>query len=119
MHMDKRIAGLLGAVAAVGALSAAQASTTPNASDALKVNSYADLLEPIPNAASILQALDEQTPATSADAKVQLAQFYHHHHHHHHGFFGLGIVPSPYRYYHHHHHHHHNHWYYRRYYRPY
>ncbi|MBV9456128.1 MAG: hypothetical protein JO141_01240, partial [Bradyrhizobium sp.] len=65
--MDKRIAGLLGAVAAVGALGSAQAAPAPNPTDVLKANSYADLLEPIPDAAKVLQALDEQAPAKSAE----------------------------------------------------
>src|SRR5207237_657283 len=78
--MDKKIAGLLGAVAAVGALGTAQASAAPAPSDVLKANSYADLLEPIPNAAKVLQALDEQAPPET-EPKVQLAQWYHHHHH--------------------------------------
>ena len=128
--MDKKIAGLLGAVAAVGALGTAQASAAPAPSDVLKANSYADLLEPIPNAAKVLQALDEQAPP-EAKPKVQLAQWYHHHHHHHHhhhgywrcyGYgpgYGYGYGPRVYvvprRYYHHHHHHHHHHWYYDRY----
>jgi G3E family GTPase len=121
--MDKKIAGLLGAVAAVGTLNSAQASPTPasNPSEALRANSYAELLEPIPNAAKILQALDEQAPTKSADeGNVKLAQWYHHHHHHHHHhhWWGYGprviVVPPRRRYYHHHHHHHHHHhWYYR------
>ena len=82
--MEKKIAGVLGAVAALGAVSAAQAATAPTPSDVLKANSYAELLEPIPNAAATLRAVDEQAPSKSADANVQLAQYYHHHHHHHH-----------------------------------
>ena len=81
--MDKKIAGLLGAAAALGTLNAAQAAPAPAPSDVLRANSFADLLEPIPNAASLLQAIDESAPAPSADGNVQLAQFYHHHHHHH------------------------------------
>ncbi|UFZ01636.1 hypothetical protein LQG66_20155 [Bradyrhizobium ontarionense] len=125
--MDKKIAGLLGAVAAVGALGTAQASAAPAPTEVLKATSYADLLEPIPNAAKVLQALDEQAQP-SAEPTVQLAQFYHHHHHHHHHHHGYGrgygygygygprvyVVP-PRRYYHHHHHHHHHHWRYDRY----
>ena len=79
--MDKKIAGLLGAAAALGTLNAAQAAPTPAPapSDMLRANSFADLLEPIPNAASLLQAIDESAPAQSADGNVQLAQYYHHH----------------------------------------
>ena len=58
--MEKKIAGLLGAVAALGTLNAAQASQAPapDPSDTLKVNSYAELLEPIPNALAVLRAVD-------------------------------------------------------------
>jgi hypothetical protein len=112
--MDKKIAGLLGAVAALGSLNAAQATPAPAPAEVLQANSYADLLEPIPNAGRVLQALDEQAPLQSADADVKVAQFYrhhHHHHHHHHGYFRRGpiVVVVPHRrHYHHHHHHHHS-----------
>jgi hypothetical protein len=125
--MEKKIAGLLGAVATLGAFNAAQAAPSPVPTDVMRANSFADLLEPIPNASSLLQAIDESTPAQSADENVQPAQYYHHHHHHHHHSFyrrdydeGYGprviVVPPRYRYYrhHHHHHHHHHHSFYRR-----
>jgi hypothetical protein len=119
--MEKKIAGLLGAVAALGTLAGAQAAVP---SDVLKANSYADLLEPIPNAARTLQALEEQAPAKPGEANVQVAQFYYHHHHHHHhhgywhhhhhhGYWRGGVVVVPRRRYHHHHHHHHHSSYYR------
>jgi hypothetical protein len=131
-YMEKKIAGLLGAVAALGTLNAAEASPAPapNPSDALRANSYAELLEPIPNAAKVLRALDEQAPAKSTEENVKVAQWYHHHHHHHHhhhgywrGYgYGYGdygprvyVVPPRRFYHHHHHHHHHHHWYYDRY----
>jgi hypothetical protein len=126
--MEKKIAGLLGAVATLGAFNAAEAAPTPAPapSDVLRANSFAELLRPIPNAASLLQAIDESAPVPSADGNVQLAQFYHHHHHHHHhsqyrGYYGYDegprviVVPRRYRH-HHHHHHHHHHSFYRRYY---
>ena len=74
--MEKKIAGLLGAMATLGAFSAAQAAPmpTPAPSDILKANSFADLLDPIPNAVAVLQAVDESGPAASADENVQLAQ---------------------------------------------
>jgi len=116
--MEKKIAGLLGAMATLGALNAAQAAPIPSPAptDVLRANSFADLLEPIPNAAALLQAVDESAPVPSADENVQLAQYYyhhhHHHHHHHHGFYPryarVVIVPPRYRRYHHHHHHHHH-----------
>jgi hypothetical protein len=90
--MQKAMTGLLGAVAALGALGAAQAAPTPNPEASLKVSSFAELLEPIPDAAVRLKAMDE---AQSSEGTVQLA--YHHHHHHHRYF----------RRHHHHHHHHH------------
>lgn len=122
--MDKKIAGLLGAVAALGTLGSAQATpqATPAPSDVLQANSYADLLEPIQNAGALLQAIDEATPP-KADGELQVAQFYHHHHHHHHhhSFYRrryydapVVVVPRYRRYYHHHHHHHHHHSFYRR-----
>jgi hypothetical protein len=126
--MEKKIAGLLGAVATLGAFNAAEAAPTPAPapSDVLRANSFAELLQPIPNAASLLQAIDESAPVPSADENVQLAQFYRHHHHHHHhsqyrGYYGYDegprviVVPRRYRH-HHHHHHHHHHSFYRRYY---
>jgi hypothetical protein len=107
--MDKMIAGLLGAVAAASTLGSAQAAPTPNPTDTLRANSFAELLEPIPNAAMLLQAVDEQS-APSADGNIQLAQFYHHHHHHHHHAYRrfaprIIVVPRHRRYHHHHHHH--------------
>jgi hypothetical protein len=54
--MDKKIAGLLGAVAAVTTMTGAQAATqTP----ALQAASYADLLMPVPNATEALIAHDQ------------------------------------------------------------
>jgi hypothetical protein len=125
-HMEKKIAGLLGAMATLGAFGAAEAAPAPGPAptDVLRANSFADLLEPIPNAAALLQAVDESRPAPSADENVQLAQFYHHHHHHHHhhhsqyrrGYdeYAPRVVIVPRRYRHHHHHHHHHHSFYRR-----
>jgi hypothetical protein len=111
--MDKKIAGLLGAVAAVSTMGTAQAAPTPNPTETLRANSFAELLEPIPNAAALLQAVDEQPQAETSDGNVQLAQ-YHHHHHHHHAYrrYVPRIIVVP-RHRHHHHHHHHHH--YRRY----
>jgi hypothetical protein len=118
--MDKKLAGLLGAVATLGAMHAAQAGTS-SPTDVLQVNSFAELLQPIPNAAAQLKALDEHQASQPAEAKVELAQYYvpyyhhhHHHHHHHHAFYpryyggDVVVVPRYRRYYHHHHHHHHH-----------
>jgi hypothetical protein len=55
--------------------------------------SYAELLEPVPDATAALLA-DELSRTRQRKASVQLAQYHHHHHHHH--------------FYRHHHHHHHS-----------
>jgi hypothetical protein len=120
--MDKKIAGLLGAVATLGTFGSAQATPATTPDDVLRANSYAELLQPIPNAVALLQAIDEAAPPAKASENVQLAQFYyhhHHHHHHHHAFYPryryydydapVVVVPRYRRYYHHHHHHHHHH----------
>jgi hypothetical protein len=114
--MEKKIAGLLGAMATLGAFNAAQAAPAPAPTDVLRANSFADLLEPIPNAAALLQAVDESAPAQSADENVQLAQLYypHHHHHHHHAwrrYYAPPVVVLPPRIRRHHHHHHHHSYY--------
>lgn len=115
--MEKKIAGLIGAMVTFGAFTAAEAApmAPPAPSEILKANSFADLLEPIPNAVALLQVVDEAGPMSSADENVQLVQFYHHHHHHHHHHSQyrryaprIVVVPPRYRRYHHHHHHHHS-----------
>jgi hypothetical protein len=103
--MEKRVAGLLGAVAAIGTLTTAQAAPAPaiEPANVLQANSYADLLQPIPNAAATLKVIDEGAPVASAEPGMQLAQMHHHHHHHHH----RTIIMRRHRHHHHHHHHHH------------
>jgi hypothetical protein len=110
--MDKKIVGLVAAVSGLGAFGAAQASTP--AADVERVmnpQSFAELLEPIPNATALLQAAGEVKATAPDSANIQVAWWHHHHHHHwywhhhhHHNW-----------YWHHHHHHwwwhHHHHWY--------
>lgn len=115
--MYKKIVGLIGAVTAFVAPHAAKAFTgTPNSAEVLQVQSYADLLNPIPNAAEVLRTLD--AAPSNAPARIEKTQYYHHHHHHHHhhhNWWGWGAPPwgyRPYYYHHHHHHHHHHHNYY-------
>lgn len=94
--MNKSIVGLLGGVAALVSLNGAQAAT-PREPGALNVRSYAELLEPIPNAVSLLVA-DDAARARYRPAGVQIAQYHHHHHHHHHQFGGFGfggIIGGP------------------------
>ena len=99
--MDKKIAGLLGAVAALGTMGAAQAAA-PAQADTMQVNSYADLLTPVPNAMQALVADDAARASQSAnDVKTAqiTVQVGHHHHHHHHR---RAIIIKK-------HHHHHSH----------
>lgn len=81
--MDKKIAGLLGAAAALTAMSAAQAAPVEPAT-LRQPTSYKDLLEPIPNALAALKADDTMRAEASPAAKLELVQYHHHHHHHHH-----------------------------------
>jgi len=101
--MDKKIAGLLGAVAAVTTVTSAQA--TPQL-PALQASSYADLLMPVPNATEALIAHDQllaQSPAAKRSEGVKVAEEHHHHHHH------VIVIKRHRRHYRHHHHHHHHH----------
>jgi hypothetical protein len=115
--MEKKIAGLLGAVAGLATMSGAQAAipAASQAAEALHASSYADLLAPVANPVETLKADDAARLSqrnAEAEGSVQVAQAYyyppysypyynyHHHHHHHH---------SYYRRYSHHHHHHHHH----------
>jgi hypothetical protein len=97
--MDKKIAGLLGAVAGLATMSAANAAVqTPDANSTLPAAaSYAELLAPVDNASELLVA-DDAARMQQGEARVQLAQYHHHHHHH------TKIIIRR-RHYHHHHHH--------------
>ncbi len=114
--MDKTVAGLLGAVAALGAASTAQAAVPLSVEPVSEAQSYADLLKPIPNAAALLAAADEAERQADLDragadsAPLFQVQYYrhHHHHHHHHRFIPRIIRRQIFRHHHHHHHHHHN-----------
>jgi hypothetical protein len=81
--MDKRVAGLLGAAAALTAVNGAQA--TPLQPGTVPVpTSYRELLEPIPNAVAALNADNAARTDAGPSAGVELVQWHHHHHHHHH-----------------------------------
>jgi hypothetical protein len=116
--MDKNMAGLIGAMGALAASAPSQAATAAplNAQALLHASSYADLLRPIPNARSLLAAVDDERNDTDeGSAKVLQVQdvpvdHHHHHHHHHrrrhhHPVVLLPPPPPPIA----HHHHHHNH----------
>jgi hypothetical protein len=98
--MDKKIAGLLGAVAGLATMTAANAAVQDNAASSPlpAAASYAELLAPVDNATELLVA-DDAARVQQGEAHVQLAQYHHHHHHH------TRIIIRR-RHYHHHHHHH-------------
>jgi hypothetical protein len=101
VHMDKKTASLVGAISALVTISAVEAARAQEVTDVLSARSYAELLQPIPNAVALLMAADEVTAARDkAEAgqtpNVQLVRDHHHHHHHH----------RRHRHHHHHHHHH-------------
>jgi hypothetical protein len=113
--MDKKIAGLLGAVAALTSMDAAQAANEPPTADltqTMRAATYADLLTPIPNAVALLDADDaarSQRPANEETNGMRVAQYHDHHHHHHHR---RTIIIRRHHHHHHHHHmrrHHHHH----------
>jgi len=88
--MDKKIAGLLGAAAALTALGGSQANAS-RVTEPASSTSYRDLLEPVPNAVALLKA-DDAARAQRGPADVKLAQYHHHHHHHHHHGYNPGAA---------------------------
>jgi len=97
--MDRKIAGLLGAAAALTAVTTAQATPVETLAPA---TSYRDLLDPIANAMPLLQADNARAAAQSTTEVAQISVQVGHHHHHHH------IVIRRRHHHHHHHHHHHD-----------
>ena len=117
--MKRKTAMMMGAAAALAtgpALAAPAAAPSEPAEPAAA--SYADLLQPIPNAVERLKIADMQEDNAASAPKLIEAQYNgynnHHHHHHHHNrrwYMSRGYVwmngtwvmrPR------HHHHHHHN-----------
>lgn len=127
--MDKKLAGLVGVMGAL-AVAAPVHAATPNLDDAMRAETYADLLRPIPNAGVLLVKSNAAAMEAHANAPELIeVQYYHNHHHHHHhhnqyerpyypaqrgyypgerGYYGGGREYYRPRYHHHHHHHHHN-----------
>jgi hypothetical protein len=97
--MDKKIAGLLAAAAALTTMSGAEAAVPAPSAGLEPAATYRDLLEPIPNALALLKSDDTRGTDTRADGQTRLAQ---HHHHHHHRWWR--------RYHHHHHRYYHHHY---------
>jgi hypothetical protein len=81
--MDKKIAGLLGAAAALTTMSAAQSAVAEPVQNEPPA-SYRDLLEPVPDALNALKADDARIAAAKTQGGERVAQYYYHHHHHHH-----------------------------------
>jgi hypothetical protein len=100
--MDKKKIGLLGAITALTPLAAGAAPAAPTLTEVMSPASYAELLQPIPNAAELLK--EASVPAPEPEASVQLAQYYGSPY-----YPNYNYAPPRRRYYHHHHHHHHHH----------
>jgi hypothetical protein len=86
------------------------AAAAPDPEEVLQARSFAELLQPIPDATVLLAAAEAASArelsadGESMDRRMQ-AQYYHHHHHHHHHW--RRYHHHHHHYYHHHHHHHH------------
>ncbi len=108
--MNKKTLGVVGAISSLAAATAIGAEAAPSAPQAVtRAQSYAELLDPIPNAVERLTLVDNA--ARPDGARLIDAQYYpdgpvaHHHHHHHHTYYRRHWRR---RHYHHHHHHHNN-----------
>jgi hypothetical protein len=103
--LDKTLISLLTGASALALLGCSQASAAPPVDEVnvlQPARSFAELLDPIPNAEKVLRAEDERSSdaAVSEEKPMVVAEYYHHHHHHYH---------------HHHYHHHHHHYYHHHY----
>ena len=120
--MDKKLIGVIGGVSALALLSgSAVAAPSPSEDAGLKpARSFSELLDPIPNATTVLRIEDEKamSGAQAEEGLTQVAQYHHHHHHHHHHRYRawpprptwmMRRVGRPHHH-HHHHHHHHRYW---------
>jgi hypothetical protein len=111
--LDKTIMGLLGGASALALLGGSPASAASSVDDVnllQPARSFAELLEPIPDAEKVLRAENARSndPAVSEERPMVVAQYYHHHHHHHHYHHHYHHHHHHHHYYHHHYHHHHN-----------
>ena len=105
--MDKKIAGLLGAAAALATVGGANAATEVQGTPQNPATAYRELLNPVPNAVAALKADDARREAEARNVKTaQISVQLGHHHHHH----GVRIRVGHHHHHHvrHHHHHHHN-----------
>ena len=94
--MDKTVIALLSGASALVMVGGAQASThveaVGHAKELQPARSFAELLDPIPNASGLLRA-NERT-GDAPGKPIEMAQYYHHHHHHHHHAMMM-MVPLP------------------------
>ena len=113
--MDKKIAGLLGAAAALATVGGANAATEAQGTAQNPATVYRDLLNPVPNAMAALKAEDARRDAEARNVKTAQVRVefghHHHHHHHHHAAPRVILVPAHRDHHHHHHHHHHSSYY--------
>lgn len=107
--MDKKVVGLVGGAISALALmgSGAGAAMAASPPQSLAASSFDDLLQPIPNAVSVLREADANGIADRpVGGELTLVQDHHHHHHH--------VMMRRHHHHHvvimhrHHHHHHHN-----------
>ena len=116
--MNRKTAILLGAASALATGSAFAAPTSSQAAPVPVAASYAELLQPIPNAVERLRVADEQ--ADLAPARLIDVQYWRNRHHHHHNhnrrwyqqngyswYNGSWVLRQRYNYNRHHHHHSH------------
>jgi hypothetical protein len=114
MHLDKTLISLLSGASALALLGGSQACAAPAVDDTnglQPARSFAELLDPIPNAESVLRAENERS-ADAADKPMVVAEYYHHHHHYHHHYYHHHHHYDYHHHYHHHHDYHHHHHYY-------
>jgi hypothetical protein len=72
--MDKKTAGLVGAISALTPLAATAAPAAKTLAEVMAPTSYAELLQPIPNAVELLK--EAATAAPEPQARVEQAQYY-------------------------------------------
>jgi hypothetical protein len=112
-----KVVGVVGAISGLAALDSAQAAVVTPDTGLPQAQSYAELLDPIPNAVAVLRAVEAADAVTAQaepadEASVTLVGYHHHHHrvrdHHHHR-----VIIRHHHHHHHrvfrHHHHHHHH----------
>ena len=105
--MDRKTVGLVGVVSALAAPGLAAQAAPANPSAVPVAASYAELLEPIPNAVERLKVVESEDAARPPQlVEAQYGYAHHHHHHHYRRRYYRPRFVRP--LYHHHHHHHHN-----------